>query len=200
MKLGSIRTFQELRPVLGDHESFGPDPMYWVFSEVSQEWANVTIIAPGRISPASDGGQAEYPKTFGHYHPDNAEVEIYEVLAGEGVLVLQKKHLENGLIMEDIVDEVVLIKVKAGDRMKITPEWGHSWSNISSEPLITHDNWVWGHSPSDYQPIEKMHGMAYYLVEEGREVKTVANPNYMDLPKPKWVNASDLVSKFTSEE
>ena len=32
---------------------------------------------------------------------------------------------------------------------------GHSWSNIGKEPLITLDNWKEGHTPGDYEPIEK---------------------------------------------
>lgn len=185
MKLSSTRELAGNRPVLKDPNASGPDPVYWVLGEVSEEdWANVTIIVPG-----SYGG--EYPKTFGHYH--GAEVnETYHLIEGKGVLVMQKKHVENGNWVPEKVDEVYLIKAKPGDEVVITPEWGHSWSNISKGPLISFDNWRVGHSPADYAEIERLQGLAYYLVEENGQPKPVSNPNYRNLPEPKWVTAEEF--------
>lgn len=193
MKLSSTRSLEELKPVLKDTNVQGADPVYWVFSEVSQDkWANTTIIIPGKL------GQ-EYPKTFGHYHPDNAPNEVYHLIEGEGILSLQKKHLENGIWIPDRVDEVYLIKARAGDEIVIKKEYGHSWSNIGKGPLISFDNWRIGHTASDYEPIERLHGMAYYLIEDPAaslnlelKVKAVANPNYKDLPQPKWITAEEF--------
>lgn len=195
MKLGSIRSLEELKPVLKDPKSLGPDPIYWVFSEITdpelvEGWANVTVIAPGGL------GQ-EYSKTFGHYHPGDAPDEIYHLIEGDGVLILQKKYIDGaGQWQQDRVAEVVLIKARAGDEIVIKKEYGHSWSNIGSGPLISYDNWRSGHTPSDYEYIEKLHGMAYYLIEDPKssrlKIKAVSNPNYKDLPDPKWVTAQEF--------
>ncbi len=189
MKLGSIRQLSGNRPVLKDTEALGPDPVYWVFSQVEDEkWHNVTIIAPGYYS-------GEYPKTFGHYH-GAAVNEVYRLVSGEGVLVMQKKHLDqNGQHILEVVDEVYLIKAKPGDEILITPEWGHSWSNIGRLPLISFDNWTHGHSPSDYEPIEALQGMAYYLVEENGHPAPVPNPKYHNLPEPKWVTTEEFENR-----
>lgn len=186
MKLGSIRELSGLKPVLKDPNSSGPDPVYWVFSDSSEgKWANVTVIAPGRIGD-------EYPKTFGHYHGTDID-EIYHLIEGEGVLLLQKKFLdEGGNWIKDKVSEVVLIKAKPGDEILITPEWGHSWSNIGDGPLISFDDWRAGHSPTDYTDIESLKGLSYYLVEENGEVKIVANTSYKELPEPKWMSAKEF--------
>lgn len=164
----------------------GPDPVYWVFTEATEDrWANVTIIAWGNY-----GG--ELPKTFGHYHPDNAVDETYHLIEGEGVLQMQKKHFESGQLDPKRVDEVYLIKARPGDEVVIKNIWGHSWTNTGKLPLISFDDWRSGHTPSDYEPIERVKGMAYYLVEENGVVKAIPNPNYKDLPEPKWVSAEEF--------
>lgn len=186
MKLGSIRTLEGLKPVLKDPNSTGPDPVYWVFYEVSTlKWANNTIIAPGKLG-------SEFCKTFGHYHPEDTPDEIYHVVSGEGVLQLQKKHFENGQLTPEKVEQVFLIKAKPGDEIVIKKEFGHSWSNIGETPLIQFDNWRSGHSPDDYKPIESLHGMAYYLIEDSGAVKSLANPNYVNPPQPKWITPQEL--------
>ncbi|MCL5783845.1 MAG: hypothetical protein M1142_00620 [Patescibacteria group bacterium] len=185
MKLGSSRSLEEMILVLKDPKSFGPDPVYWVFSEVTPEkWANVTITAPGSF----DG---EYPKTFGHYHSSQIN-ETYHLIEGKGVMVLQKKHFEGDKWIPEMVKEVLLVKAKPGDEITITPEYGHSWSNIGQTPLITYDDWRAGHQPSDYEDIKKLHGMAYYLVEENGEIKAIPNPHYQNLPEPIWLTTEEF--------
>lgn len=179
MKLSSTRQLFDLKSVLKDPNSSGPDPAYWVFSEIapSEKWANITIIAPGNYN-------GEYPKTFGHYH--GVEVnEIYHVIEGEGVLQFQKRDLS----------KVYLIKAKAGDEIIITPEYGHSWSNIGKLPLILFDNWTSGHKPSDYEPIERLQGLSFYLIEKEGHPKAVPNPKYQNLPEPVWLTAEEFAKR-----
>lgn len=189
MKIGSTRDLEGLKPVLRDSGESGPDPVYWVFSEISEndKWANITVIAPG-----SFGG--EYPKTFGHYNGPQIN-ETYKVIEGEGVLLLQKRKLIDGQAVDGKIEEVLLIKAKPGEEIVITPEWGHSWSNVGEYPLLTFDTWRQSHSPDEYQHVEKLQGMAYYLVFEGQEVKPVPNPNYEDLPEPVWISAEEFGEK-----
>lgn len=159
--------------------------MYWVFSEITQagKWDNLTIIAPGRI-----GG--EYPKTFGHYH-GRAVPEIYHRTAGSGVLILQKKHIENGRWMPEKVDEVLLVIFEDGDELSIKPEYGHSWSNTGSGPLLLYDNWHEGHTPADYAMIQSLGGLAYFLIEENGKPKAIPNPKYRNLPEPMWLTTKE---------
>jgi glucose-6-phosphate isomerase, archaeal len=190
MKLGSTRELAGLKPVLKDPEASGPDPVYWVFAEVgAHPWDNVTITAPGRLGE-------EYPKTFGHYHPVDAQDEIYRLITGEGIFMMQKKKLVDGNWIEDEVEAVCLIKAQPGEEIVIKPEWGHSWSNVGSAPLITFDNWTFGHSPHDYDIMEKLHGMAYYLIDENGEPKAVANPNYKNLPEAQWLTVTEFKQKY----
>ncbi|MBI4028868.1 MAG: hypothetical protein HY376_00675 [Candidatus Blackburnbacteria bacterium] len=181
MNLASTRTLESLRPVLQEPEAKGPNPVYKVFNDLDehlkdQGWINQTIIEPGKIGE-------EYTKTFGHYHSHPRD-ERYRVESGEGVLILQKGK-------PDMVGEVLLVRAKAGDEILITPEYGHSWSNIGDKKLVLVDNWKDGHSPGDYQPIEDYQGMAYYLVDQDSPT-AIPNPTYKNLPAPQWINAIEL--------
>lgn len=188
MKLASTRNLEELRPVLKNPESVGPDSVYWVFNDVSSDkWANMTIINNGLLDN-------EYIKTFGHYHGVDVN-ETYHIIEGLGVAVLQKKHIENGNLIPEMVDIVYLVKLKPGDEITYKPEYGHSLSNTGSIPLITYDDWRLGHPTADkfdYEPIEKQKGMAYYLVKEDDEIKAIANLNYKNLPEPIWLTAEEF--------
>lgn len=187
MKLVASRGLQEEMKVVFLHnlEGTGPDPVYQVFTDLGDHfWVNKTVIAPGRLGD-------EYTLTFGHYHGVDVD-EKYYVASGSGVLQLQKKHLENGVWVPEIVDEVLLVKAEVGDEVIIKPEYGHSWSNVGDDELILFDNWSTPHSPSDYEAIEKLHGLAYYLIEENGQIKAVPNPNYKNLPEPRWLNAEEL--------
>lgn len=187
MRLGAVRDLMGIKQVLMDPESKGPELVYMVVSGMTKErWENLTIITAGRFGK-------EFPKTFGHYHGTETP-ETYRVISGEGVLQVQKKHFDEKMWVWDQVEEVILVKVKAGDEVTITPEYGHSMSNTGEAPLLTYDDWRAGHDPTDYAMIEKMQGLAYYLVEEGGGVKALPNPKYQSLPEPKWMTAEEFNS------
>lgn len=184
MKLSAIRSQLEIKEVLQDATASGPDPVYWVFSQTCPKWENLTILSPGRFGN-------EFSKTLGHYHGSH-HIETYHKVLGEGILILQKKHVDNNVWVPEIVDEVLLIRVREDDEVKITPEYGHSWSNIGALPLILFDNWKDSHTPSDYAMIKKLKGLAYYLVEENGQPQVIPNPNYQNLPTPQWLTAAEF--------
>ena len=178
MQLKNTRSRKELSEVLLNPNAEGPDPVYMVFSGVNdKDWENVTIISNGLVGN-------EYPKTYGHYHPENSPTETYKVLHGEGAFLLQEKFTENGKWVKNKVKTVIIIKAKKDETITITPKWGHSSSNLGNSPLVTVDNWKSGHTESDYDPIKQQRGMAYYLTQEGGQFSFVKNPNYIDHPKP----------------
>lgn len=186
MRVSAIRDLAGMKPVLMEPSATGPDPVYWVFNDIShkKDWVNLTLLASGRLG-------SEYPKTFGHYHSSPVP-EIYHRIHGEGILILQKKHFEGETWVPERVDEVLIISAKHGDELTITPEYGHSWSNTGDLPLILYDTWNAGHQSTDYAMIEKLHGLAYYLVESENNPKAVPNPNYTNLPEPTWMTVEEF--------
>lgn len=181
MRLASSRSLlEEMKVVFYEADvTSAPDPVYQVFTDLGDHfWINKTVIFPGRLGK-------EYPKTFGHYHGVNID-EKYYVAQGKGILILQNKK------------EVLLIKAGVGDEIVIKPEYGHSWSNVGDGELVLYDNWSTPHSPTDYEQIEKLHGMAYYLVEEEGKIKTLPNQNYKNLPEPVWLTTEEFRIKSLS--
>ena len=43
--------------------------------------------------------------------------------------------------------------------------------------------------------IEKLQGLAYYLIDDGGKVKAVPNPKYQDLPQPVWMSAEEFKNR-----
>jgi len=103
-----------------------------------------------------------------------------------------KKHIEDGNLVHEKVDQVYLVRAKPGDKIVIKNHMGHSWSNVGEKPLISYDDWRSGHQPEEYLPIEKMNGMAYYLIRENGNLVAKPNLNYVDLPEPKWLTAQEF--------
>ena len=142
MLLKSTRTLKEMIPVLLDQNAVGSDPVYWVFSNVSKKWENMTVIAPGSYN-------GEFPKTFGHYHAKDV-VETYKLLSGQGILLMQKRKFIDDDWSSDQIEKIYFVEFVPGDEINITIEWGHSWSNIGDTPLVTLDTWTQGHTPFGY--------------------------------------------------
>ena len=170
-------------PSLGEQVNFDTS-VYWVFSNISKFWENMTLIAPGEFN-------GEFPKTFGHYHSSNT-TEKYKLLSGKGILLMQKRKFVDDDWVSDELEKIYFVEFLPGDELDITKEWGHSWSNIGNEPLVTLDNWKDGHTPGDYQPIEKLGGMGYFLVKNNEGANFIPNPKYKDLPKPEWISAKEF--------
>lgn len=145
---------------------------------------NITIWQSGTV-----GG--EYIKTYGHYHVSDFQ-EIYEVIRGEGIMLLQtRKNDESGQPIDEEIEEVKAIFVHAGSKIAIPKRAGHLMANIGSSWLVTQDN-----SPlakemkevaawpmhADYAPVKKLKGFAYYIVEKDGEPMFVKNPFYKNVP------------------
>ena len=134
-----IRDFTELLSVMADPDCKCEGPAYEMFRDLAKndddkKWLmqhklryDITRIPGGVIC-------GEWIKTKGHYHqsaPDGvAYTEIYEVLEGEALYLLQKMDLS----------DIILVRASRGDL--IPPGYGHvtinpqrlcSWPILSSE-------------------------------------------------------------------
>jgi oxalate decarboxylase/phosphoglucose isomerase-like protein (cupin superfamily) len=164
MTLRFIRSLEEMRPVLKDQLASGPDPVYTVYENLDNGWANKTIITPGTYN-------GEFSKTFGHYHADQKD-EIYHIESGQGLLLLQSD------------TEFLLIRTKPGDDVTIPKEYAHCWVNIGPTPLISYDNHF--NPQDDYHLMTQNHGLAYYIMSDAGQPLAVLNPNYANHPQLKW--------------
>lgn len=187
----SVRCLEELKEVLFNknllNDSNKNDILYRMFRAAGQEKEQTIFGAHNirydvTVMEHYDLG-GEFNKTLGHYHPickkDLAYPELYEVISGEVLYLLQKK-------MEDGHYDVKLIHAKKGDKVIMEPDYGHISINIGKERLIE-ANLVNATFASDYAPIKELHGGAVYVTEKKN---VIINKNYgrvsithMDAPK-----------------
>jgi len=146
---------------------------------------DVTIIPPNTLGK-------EFIKTAGHFHPEAKEgfsfPEVYEVMHGEGVYVLQKDKVDPKT--NEI--EIIIIKAKAGDQVLIPPGFGHVTINASSTTTLVMNNLVSSAFSSIYDPIKHHEGAAYFYLSNNEWMK---NPNYKQELKIKEVQPEKIVEK-----
>ena len=169
----AVRTHKEMLDVLMDPDAPGPEVHYYMIRGGSEK-KNITVWESGRV-----GG--EYIKTFGHYHVSDF-IETYEIVFGEGIVMLQSPVVENK------VEWVKAIFVKVGNSVQIPKRAGHLMVNTGASWLVTIDDspvegmdQAWP-KHADYEPVRRMHGFAYYIVEKGGRPEFLKNPNYKNHP------------------
>ena len=180
----AVRTHQEMKDVIMSPESSGPDIYYYMIRGGSDK-KNVTVLESGTV-----GG--EYIKAYGHYHVDDLG-EIYNVLSGQGIMLLQKrKVLNDGMVINDEVDWVKAIFISPGNVVNIDPKIGHLIINIGEEWLVTSDNSPVAISTeeraswpvhADYKPVKDLQGFAYYVVKSVDGPSFIKNLNYKNTPE-----------------
>ena len=183
----SVRTLDDMQCVLANPDRSGSMPLYYMYRDLAltaedRAYLNeqnlrfdITVIPPGTV-----GG--EYVKTKGHYHPLSPSAigypELYQVLAGEALYLLQRSDL----------DDIVVITAKTGEFVLIPPGYGHVTINPGKEELVM-ANLVSAGFMSEYTFYEQMQGGAYYLMEEGGWVQ---NPRYPAIPAMRVIPAGEV--------
>ncbi len=130
----------------------------------------------------------EYPKTYGHYHPKSedglAYPEVYQVLNGSGLFLLQKKN-RNGSV------DVTMVDAKAKDVVLLPPPYGHNTINSGKELLVL-SNLVYDRLTPMYHDYERNRGGAYYYVKGGAIAQ---NTNYV-VEKNERLPAAELNERY----
>ena len=174
-----IRDHQMMKDVLMEPDTAGPEVHYHMVRG-GVDLRNITIWEPGKVGK-------EYIKTYGHYHVGDIS-ETYWIVYGEGIAIVQKRVV--GLDEEPVDDEIEkirIVKEKAGEEVYMQEGWAHAAVNIGKTFFATADDSpvnfenadpssLPGHA--DYEPIKKMRGMAYYIVEENGQPTLVKNLKY----------------------
>lgn len=178
------RPHEKMKEVLMDPDAPGPEIHYYMIRG-GKDKKNITVWETGTVG-------SEYIKTYGHYHVGKLD-ETYWIIQGEGIVLLQtRKNDENGNPIDDEIDTFQAIKVKAGNHIFIPSGTGHLVVNVGKTWLVTVDDSpvnfeevdpvsLPGHA--DYEPVKKLQGFAYYVVEENGQPKLVKNPKYKTVPQ-----------------
>lgn len=185
------RDHQMMTEVNMDPKASGPD-VYYHLVRGGVDLRNFTIWEPGKVGK-------EYIKTYGHYHVGDIS-ETYWIVYGEGITIAQKRAGDS----DDQIEQIRIIRVKVGDAVYMPRGWAHAAVNIGKTFFATADDSpvnfedvdpssLPGHA--DYEPIKKMRGMAYYIVEESGQPALVKNPSYKKVPEAKIEDWKPLFAK-----
>lgn len=178
------RNTDKMKEVLFVSEAESPDIHYYMIRG-GKDKTNITIWECGTV-----GG--EYIKTYGHYHVGDIS-ETYSIIQGTGILLLQKRKIDdNGKPIDDEIEIFEAKKVKEGDKIFIKPEMGHLIVNTGNTWLVTSDDspvypddidpvGLPGHA--DYEAVKKMRGFAYYIIEKNGVPTLIKNPKYKTVPE-----------------
>ena len=144
-----IRYLDDMKDLLYDKEwaEIAPNlELYYMYRKLKEKDGlkyDITVI------PAQMLGK-EFTKTKGHEHIGSYP-EIYIVIEGEAIYLMQKHSKEN----KDIIEDVFAIKAKKGDVAIIPSYYAHITINPSNQDLKMAD-WMALEAKSDYSSIQKM--------------------------------------------
>jgi len=185
----SGRTIRDMAGVIKDKIIINDAPLYYVYRDLREREDDqivkknhlrfdLTVILPKMLGE-------EFNKTLGHYHPIKDEIdisypEVYEVISGRALFLLQKHNKNNN----EIIEEVYLVEARAGEKAITPPNFGHITINPLSVPLVM-SNWVAAEFSSEYELYEKYRGGVYYIVKDDKDsgYKEIANEKYKKIPK-----------------
>jgi len=192
------RTHEKMQEVLMDRSAKGPDVHYHMVRG-GKDQRNITVWEPGKVGD-------EYIKTYGHYHVGDLD-ETYWVLYGEGIAVIQKRVERDGKPVDNEIEGIYVVRVKAGESLYMPCGWGHLVVNTSDTYFVTADDSpvnfedndpvsLPGHA--DYEAIRAMQGFAYYVIEKDRKPALVKNNKYRKVPDVEIIDAKDYPLKKSS--
>jgi glucose-6-phosphate isomerase len=186
------RALADLRPALADPSADGPDPAYSMYRGLARlngrnpesgrvyDWRyDVTVFRPGRYGD-------EYLRTVGHYHPpaegtSTAYPEVYEVLSGTALFILQSVDDQEAGPAEARVLDLVLLRAEPGEKAMMLPGHSHWTVNITEEPLIV-SNWICDGFSSSYESARVARGPSCYVVAAAEGPELRRNPVYSHPP------------------
>jgi glucose-6-phosphate isomerase, archaeal len=137
---------------------------------------DITVTLPGLIG-------REFMKTAGHYHstaPDGVVYpEIYEVLHGEAVFIMQLGG--DSEPTEPVYVHDWFQACAQGEAVVIPPGWGHVTINVGDEPLVVSDL-IASSCANDYNTFRSARGAVTYYGRDGDRPWFKTNANYIKQP------------------
>ena len=188
--LYGTRSAEQMRQVLLDEDCALPELVYWMFRDTGlKALPDFKQQADLRYDISVFRGchfGREFMKTSGHYHPsipggEIAWPEVYEVLEGKALYLLQKVNDINLDSDQVTVEDVIIVEGHPGDKVIMPPNYGHVTINTEPAPLIM-SNWVSSKFSSVYQKVEAARGFAYYYLHGDGQPRWVRNESYRTFP------------------
>lgn len=184
--LYGTRSADQMRRVLLDPKCELPEIIYWMMRDLGlKSLPDFKQTAHLRYDISVFRGcnfGREFMKTSGHYHPYKPHSgvswpEVYEVLEGTALYLLQRVNDINLGPDEVEVEDAIIVEGNPGDKVIMPPNYGHVTINTRPGALVM-DNWVSSDFSSVYGKVEEARGFAYYLLHGDGQPRWVRNPMY----------------------
>lgn len=190
------RKMQEIAELFVKVEDYSPDDIAYYLYTYAEEQRDHELFRRHCLRyditrlPARRIGD-EFIKTAGHFHPrmdvhDESYPEVYQILSGEAVFLLQRNTPQGN------AREIIAVDAGVGDIVYIPPEYGHVMINPGDDELIN-ANIVSDDFQSVYGPVRHKKGLALYCTRQDDTGYTfIENPNYTDTPTVQRITAADF--------
>ncbi len=181
----ATRTLRDMRKALARYsEEKGNQEAYYMYRGVFKSGEirfDITVIPP---EPFGE----ECAKTHGHYHPGSEDgpgyPEVYQVLHGSAVFILQKKN-RNGSV------NVSIVSAEKGEVILLPPGYGHNSVNKGEDALIL-SNILYDRFEALYGDYAENQGAAYYYMKGG---EITQNSNYI-VERSERVGAKEFNARY----
>ncbi len=190
-------SLREITPALLNKALRYPEQVYkqhcnMVMREDAERWPqkfNYEII----YLPAGLLG-IEYIKTHIFYTDcdQNKAAAVIQVIMGVLTVILQKNKLKRDIYdIELAVDEARIMEVKAGQKVTIPSGYYYTFVNTYETPVVF-ARVVAEDQLLDYDTLQRVNGLAYYLIAKNARQELVTNPRYRGLVEVKKIRVEDL--------
>ena len=146
----------------------GGDIAYAVDQYSSSPAGHDLIFGTSTLEPGTVGD--EFFMTRGHLHMKADRPEIYQGIAGRGVM-----------LMETLDGRTAALELSPGVVVYVPPHWIHRSVNVGEDRLVTLFCYP-ADAGQDYEVIRTAGGMALLVVADGASWKTIPNPRYKRQP------------------
>ncbi len=173
-----------MKPVLYDKRWVKSAPnfeLYYMYRGVKRKRElryDITVI------PARMLGK-EFVRTKGNRNSRKYQ-ELYTVIEGKAIFLMQKT--QTGKI--DIIEDIVAVEAKKGETVIFLPKYAAITINPTKEELKI-ANWVSEKNKNIYRELEKMKGAGYFYTKSG----WIKNKNYKKIPKLRFEKPLKKVPK-----
>ena len=183
-KTPDIRYLNDMREVLYDQEWAKTAPnfelyyMYRGLKWIEELRYDITVIPPKMLGK-------EFVRTKGNRNSENFP-ELYTVLEGKAIFLMQKTKGKN----IEIVEDAVAVKAGSEDSIIIPAKYAVVMINPSKKTLKT-GNWVSDRNKNIYKELKTMKGACYYYTKEG----WIRNENYKKVPNLRFEKPKKTLPK-----
>jgi len=176
----TVRRLDEVRSLLRDPHSTGPDHLYTIYMDIRVPGHAETLRALGLgygavvYNHGSLGGEALRSQGHVHSAPETTSVaysEIYEFWHGRGLVYMQDRATPD-------VEDVIVIEAGPGDKVVIPPGWAHATVNVGDGPMAFGAVYAL-EAQLLYEPLRQLQGTAHYVLADGT---LEPNPRYRSVP------------------